>query len=119
MPVNQIRSRQRDYQLLKMLFLYVVSHLICTIPFSVSLLVVVYELPTPSATATLLFLLSLLLFNINFATSFYIYTLGTPFYRQELCSLIKGTYNRISRMIHRHRNQPILQSTGNPHVKRR
>jgi hypothetical protein len=119
MPVNQIRSRQRDYQLLKMLFLYVVSHLICTIPFSISLLIVVYELPTPSASSILLFRLFVLLFNINFATSFYIYTLGTPFYRQELCSLIKNTHNRISRMIHRNRNQPILQSTGNPHVRRR
>jgi hypothetical protein len=116
MPVNQARLRQRDNQLLKMLFLYVASNLICTIPFSISLLIVVYELPTPSATSVLLFRLFVLLFNVNFSTSFYIYTLGTPFYRHELFCLIKDIHNRILRMIRVNHNQPIRQIAVKPRV---
>jgi hypothetical protein len=116
MPVNQTRLRQRDYQLLKMLFLYVASHLICTIPFSIALLVAVYELPEPSAISILLFRIFILLFNVNFATSFYIYTLGTPFYRYELCCLIKDIHNRIRRMIRSNHNQQVLRRTVKPRV---
>jgi uncharacterized membrane protein (DUF106 family) len=118
MPVNQTRLRQRDNQLLKMLFIYVVSQLICTIPFSIVLLIVVYELPSPSATSILLFRVFILLFNVNFATSFYAYTLSTPFYRHELYSLIRDIYKRICRMIRLHRNQPILLSNGIGRFKR-
>ncbi|CAF0937638.1 unnamed protein product [Rotaria sp. Silwood1] len=106
MPINQARLRQRDNQLLKMLFLYVAAHLICTIPFSIVLLCVVYQLPTPSPTMTSLFRLFVLLFNVNFSTSFYIYTLGTPLYRHELCSLMKNIYKRFYRMIHKNNHQP-------------
>jgi uncharacterized membrane protein (DUF106 family) len=116
MPVNQTRLRQRDYQLLKMLFLYVASHLICTIPFSIALLVAVYELPEPSAISILLFRIFILLFNVNFATSFYIYTLGTPFYRYELCCLIKDIHNRIRRIIRSNHNQQVLRRTVKPRV---
>jgi hypothetical protein len=118
MPVNQTRLRQRDNQLLKMLFIYVVSQLICTIPFSIVLLIVVYELPSPSATSILLFRVFILLFNVNFATSFYAYTLSTPFYRHELYSLIRDIYKRICRMIRLNRNQPILLSNGIGRFKR-
>jgi hypothetical protein len=118
MPINQARLRQRDNQLLKMLFVYVAFHLICTIPFSITLLIVVYQLPTPSPLVVLLFRLFVLLFNVNFSASFYIYTLCTPFYRHELCCLIKDMYNRFHRMIYRNHNQRRLQSTGNPPLKR-
>jgi hypothetical protein len=118
MPINQTRLRQRDNQLLKMLFLYVAFHLICTIPFSVVLLIVVYQLSTVSPLIVLLFRLFVLLFNVNFSTSFYIYTLGTPFYRHELCCLIKEFHTRFRRMIGRNQNQPRLQTTGNPPLKR-
>ncbi|CAF2157959.1 unnamed protein product [Rotaria magnacalcarata] len=118
MPTNQARLRQRDNQLLKMLFLYVACHLICTIPFSIALVITVYHLPTPSAAEMLLFRLFVLVFNINFSTSFYIYTLGTPFYRHELCCLIKDIYNRLNRMIYNNSNQPRLQIVDNLHFKR-
>jgi hypothetical protein len=88
MPINQARARQRDNQLLKMLSIYVVSHLVCTIPFSVTFIILVYQLSALSPTIILLLRCFILLFNLNFATSFYIYTLGTPFYRRELYSLI-------------------------------
>lgn len=118
MPINQTRFRRRDNQLLKMLFLYVASHLICTIPFSTLLLIAVYQLPSPSATTILLFRFSILLFNVNFATSFYIYTLGTPFYRNELCCLIKDIRNKIRRMMHPHQVQPVAQINVNPRSNR-
>jgi hypothetical protein len=89
MPVNQTRSRQRDNQLLKMLFIYVASHIVCTVPFTVTYVIFVF-VPTGSPRLLLnLFRLFSLLFNVNFATSFYIYTLCTPFYRQELFNLLK------------------------------
>jgi hypothetical protein len=100
MPINQTRLRQRDNQLLKMLFVYVACHLICTIPFSITLPIVVYQLPTPSPTMILLFRLFVLLFSVSFSISFYIYTLCTPFYRHELCCLIKDIYHRFRTMIH-------------------
>ena len=109
MPINQARLRRRDNQLIKMIGFYVVAHLICTIPFSSMLLLVVYQLSSPSATSILLFRLSILLFNANFATSFYIYTLGTPFYRHELCSLIGSVYQKIRQIIPFNRIQPIFQ----------
>ncbi|CAF3751805.1 unnamed protein product [Rotaria sordida] len=118
MPINQARLRQRDNQLLKMLFLYVASHLICTIPFSIVLIIAVYQLPTPSSKITSLFRLFVLLFNVNFSTSFYVYTLGTPLYRRELYSLIKDIYNRLRRKIHMNNNQPRLQMIDNSYLKR-
>lgn len=109
MPINQARSRRRDNQLIKMIVLYVLSHLICTIPFSTVLLIVVYQLPSPSYASILAFRLSILLFNVSFSTSFYIYTLGTPFYRQELFCLVKETYQKLRRVMHFDRVQPIVQ----------
>jgi hypothetical protein len=114
MPINQARYRRRDNQLLKMLFFYVASHLICTIPFSTCLLLAVYELPSPSAATILAFRLSILLFNVNFATSFYIYTLGTPFYRYELCCLIKDIRKKIHRMMHPDHVHQVIQINVNP-----
>jgi hypothetical protein len=113
MPINQTRIRQRDNQLLKMLFLYVASHLICTVPFSIVLLIVVYQLPTVSPTMILLFRLFVLLFNVSFAISFYIYTLCTPFYRHELYYLIKDIHNRFRRITHAAQlQQPRPDLTG-------
>ena len=113
MPINQARSRRRDNQLIKMIVLYVLAHLICTIPFSTVLLIVVYQLPLPSPASISAFRLSILLFNVSFSTSFYIYTLGTPFYRQELCCLIKDIYQKICRLMHFNQNQPIVQMNPN------
>ena len=101
MPVNQVRARQRDNQLLKMLSIYVVSHLICTIPFSVTFVILVYQLGALSPTIVLLFRCFILLFNLNFATSFYVYTLGTPLYRRELYSLIVQMQIVVRKMMRR------------------
>jgi hypothetical protein len=38
-----------------------------------------------------------ILANVNYATSFYIYTLCTPFYRDELCNLFKSVRQRFCR----------------------
>ena len=113
MPVNQLRTRQRDNQLLKMLLLYVICHLILTIPFAVTLLLVVYQQANLSAILILLFRCFVLLFNVNFSTSFYIYTLGTPFYRQELFSLIDSIKGRLHAMIRRTQNYPMPQAVDN------
>lgn len=97
MPVNQARLRQRDNQLLKMLFIYVASHIVCTVPFTVTYVIFVF---VPSGSSRLLlnlFRLFSLLFNVNFATSFYVYTLCTPFYRHELVNLLKSGQRRLIR----------------------
>jgi hypothetical protein len=95
MPVNQTRSRQRDIQILKMLFIYVTSNIIFTVPFSLTFFLHIYYLRT--ASLSILIQLFTLLLNINYATSFYLYTLATPFYRNELFSLMKSIWQRIHR----------------------
>ena len=97
MPINQSRLRQRDNQLLKMLFIYVASHIICTVPFAVSFVILVF-MPTGYTQLVLnVFSISTLLLNTNFATSFYVYTLSTPFYRHELYNLFQAGRNRLGR----------------------
>ncbi|CAF0836764.1 unnamed protein product [Adineta steineri] len=118
MPINQARLRQRDNQLLKMLLLYVVFHVITTIPFSTTLLIAVYQISSTSPTILLLYRLSVLLFNTNYSTSFYIYTLSTPFYRQELYCLIKDTLKKFNRIIRPNYYQPKLHITVNTRLKR-
>ena len=113
MPVNQLRTRQRDTQILKILLVYVICHLIFTIPFAVTLLLVVYQQANLSPSLFLLFRCFTLLFNVNFATSFYIYTLGTPFYRHELFFLINSLKARLQRMIGRIRNHPMPLAVDN------
>jgi hypothetical protein len=112
MPVNQARLRQRDNQILKMLFIYVGCHLTCTIPFSVLLIIIVFQLPAPSALNILLCRLFILLFNVSFSTSFYIYKLGTPFYRHELCNLINSIKGGILRKLGRNHDVARLHTTG-------
>jgi len=89
MPVNQVRLRQRDNQLLKMLFIYVALNVICNVPFSVTYVMLMFEQPNYVQIHILLFRLFGLLLNVNFSTSFYAYTLSTPFYRHELYNLIQ------------------------------
>lgn len=95
MPVNQARLRQRDNQLLKMLFIYVIFNVVCTLPFAVTYVMLMFQQPRYVPTHVLLFRLFSLLLNVNFATSFYAYTLGTPFYRRELYNLINDLRNRV------------------------
>jgi hypothetical protein len=89
MPVNQVRLRQRDNQLLKMLFIYVALNVICNVPFAVTYVMLMYQQPNYVPLDVTLFSVFSLLLNVNYSTSFYAYTLGTPFYRHELYNLIK------------------------------
>jgi hypothetical protein len=97
MPVNQIRLRQRDNQLLKMLFIYVAFNVICNVPFAVTYVMLMFQQPRYVPMDITLFSLFGLLLNVNFATSFYAYTLGTPFYRHELSNLIQDFKRKLWR----------------------
>jgi hypothetical protein len=92
MPVNQARLRHRDNQLLKMLFIYVTTNIVCIFPFTVTYFLQIYSSHNLSPLQDPLVELFVLLVNITYATSFYIYTLGTPFYRDELFSLLKSIW---------------------------
>lgn len=89
MPVNQRRIRHRDRQLLKMLFIYVTCNIICIVPFTVAYFIQIYIDNNPSPLTNTLVGIFTILVNVAYATSFYIYTLGTPFYRDELVALVK------------------------------
>ena len=95
MPANQMRLRQRDGQLLKMLFVYVVLNVTCTVPFAVTYVMLMFQQPRYAPAHVVLFRLFGLLLNVNFATSFYAYTLGTPYYRQELARLLGDIRTRV------------------------
>jgi len=97
MPVNQARIRHRDNQLLKMLFIYVTSNIICIAPFPVAYFIVINFQGNLSSAAVIVLEVFTLLANVNYATSFYIYTLCTPFYRDELCNLFKSVRQRFRR----------------------
>jgi hypothetical protein len=97
MPINQSRLRQRDNQLLKMLFIYVATHIICTVPFAVTYVILVFMPWGYTRLLVNIFSLCALLLNTNFATSFYVYTLCTPFYRHELYNLFQAGRNRLHR----------------------
>ncbi|CAF0892550.1 unnamed protein product [Rotaria sp. Silwood1] len=84
----------RDYQLLKILFLYVATNIICTLPFSILMLLDVHRYHSSHQLITFI-KYSLLLCNLNHCTSFYIYTLGTPLYRRELLHLIESFQRRV------------------------
>jgi hypothetical protein len=87
------RRYYRDYQLIKILFLYVTTNIICTLPFATLMLLGVYRYY--SDPQLLIFIkYAVLLCNLNHCTSFGVYTLGTPLYRRELLHLIKTIRKR-------------------------
>ncbi|CAF0785452.1 unnamed protein product [Adineta ricciae] len=95
MPVNQARSRQRDNQLLKMLLIYVTWDIICIVPFSVTYFVYIQNGDRTSAIMNTLMEIFGTVIHLIYASSFYVYTLGTPFYRDELFSLLKTVWRRL------------------------
>jgi hypothetical protein len=97
MPVNQARIRHRDNQLLKMLFIYVTSNIICTAPFTIVYFIAINFQGNVSSEASSMISMFIVLANMNYATSFYIYTLGTPFYRDELYKLCECVRKRLNR----------------------
>jgi hypothetical protein len=110
MPVNQSRMRHRDNQLLKMLFIYVTSNIICIIPFTIAFFIAINFQGNLSSATTAAIQVFTLLANINYATSFYIYTLCTPFYRDELCNLFKSVRQRF------YRNQNAMLDLPAPRI---
>jgi hypothetical protein len=111
MPVNQVRLRHRDNQLIKMLFIYVISNIVCFFPFTVTYMVQIYYYHNVSPFQQYLVKVFTILLDIAYATSFYMYTLGTPFYRDELRGLLQTIWQRF----HRNENTIInLQPRRNP-----
>ena len=80
--------RRRDYYLVKLLVLYVATNIICILPFTMVFLFNVYQRRSDSQ-KLLAIKFSELLLNVNYCTSFYVYTLGTPLYRRELLRSMK------------------------------
>lgn len=112
MPINQARLRHRDAQLLKMLFIYVTLNIFFIAPFTITYFLEIYYYNNFSPFTNPLVLIFILLTNITYATSFYAYTLSTPFYRDELLNLLRDIWQRI------HRNGHIgfhLQRRIRPH----
>ncbi|UJR21669.1 hypothetical protein I4U23_024746 [Adineta vaga] len=114
MPVNQSRLRHRDNQLLKMLFIYVTWNIICTVPFATTYLIVIRNQDRLSPTLDFLFQIFHFLIHLIYATSFYIYTLGTPFYRAELFSLFKTIYRRFQQLNNKDNHMHIRRVTNMP-----
>lgn len=98
MPVNQTRLRHRDHQLLKMLFIYVIWDITCLVPFTVTFFREVYAFGSLAPLTTPIVQIFTLLVNVAYATSFYMYTMGTPFYRDELCSLVRRIHHHLLRL---------------------
>jgi hypothetical protein len=98
MPVNQVRQRQRDNRLLKMLFIYVASNMLCVAPFSITYFITInYSGDVTTTVSSLIELFRILVF-LAYATSFYMYTLSTPFYRDELLSLFRRVWKWFRRV---------------------
>jgi hypothetical protein len=89
MPVNQTRSRHRDNQLLKILIIYVAWNIICVAPFTITYFREIYIHSNLSPFTSSIVQMFSILVNVVYASSFYMYTLGTPFYRAELLNLAK------------------------------
>ncbi|CAF3273420.1 unnamed protein product [Rotaria socialis] len=83
----------RNYQLLKILFLYVTTTIICTLPFSILMLLHTHQFNS-NRQLVVYIKTAVLLCNVNHCTSFYIYTLGTPLYRRELLHLMQSFRRR-------------------------
>lgn len=86
--VRRKHRHYRDYQLMKILFLYVTTNILCTLPFALLILLDVYRYHS-NGQLMIYIKCAVLLCNLNHCTSFYIYTLGTPLYRRELLRLIR------------------------------
>jgi hypothetical protein len=112
MLVNQARLRPRDNQLIKMLFIYVAFNVTCSLPFTFTYVMLMLEQPNYVPEHVILFRLFALLLNVNFSTSFYAYTLGTPFYRHELYNLIQDFKNKLCSTNHIHSIQRTTHESG-------
>jgi hypothetical protein len=97
MPVNQTRLRHRDNQLLKMLVIYVTSNIISILPFTITYFLQIFSYNNLSPLTNSLVQLFTILLDLTYATSFYVYTLGTPFYRDELYNLLRSIWQRFHR----------------------
>ena len=87
-------SHYRDYQLIQILLLYVTTNIICIFPFAIVFLLNVYK-SNSNPQLTILLKLTVLLTNVNYCSSFYVYTLGTPLYRRELMYFTQACKRRL------------------------
>ena len=85
---SHVARRRRDYSLIKLSILYVATNIICTLPFTIVFLLNVYQRHSDTQ-KFMPIKFSVLLLNVNYCTSFYVYTLGTPLYRHELVRSMK------------------------------
>ena len=85
------RRYHRHYQLIKILCLYIITNIICTLPFACLILIHVYYHQSNSRIRSYI-KYSVLLCNVNYSTSFYLYTLHTPIYRRELFAWIRSMF---------------------------
>lgn len=92
MPNNQARARQLDHQLLKMLFIYITTNIICILPFTITCFIQIYTFNNQFPLQAQSVQSSVMLASVAYATSFYVYTLATPFYRDEFKQLLKDCW---------------------------
>ncbi|CAF0923800.1 unnamed protein product [Didymodactylos carnosus] len=102
MPVNAVggaRMRQRESQLLKMLFFHVLVNILLVTPFSIAYLMstIYYELYINSIFSFIFNTLMLVMY-LNYATSFFIYIATTRLYRHEFIKVLKILKNHFCRM---------------------
>lgn len=82
------RRRATERCLMKLFFLYVLTNLICVLPFTIVFLNNI-DKSRSDPQISLFNKLSMLLVHMNYCTSFYFYTLSTPSYRRELFQFIR------------------------------
>ena len=105
MPVNLARSRHRNNQILKMLGIYVIWNIVCLGPFAVTYFIQMSNSNNAAPQSKPLVLIFGLLLCCNYASSFYIYTLGTPFYREELYKFIRKWLRHLHLFNQRHKHE--------------
>jgi hypothetical protein len=89
-PIVQRRHQRTDAQLLKMLLIQILAFFILVIPVTIVYIITTFfitEQPL-SPTMNLILTIANLLFYFNYCASFYIYTLASHLYRQELMKIL-------------------------------
>ncbi|CAF1135632.1 unnamed protein product [Didymodactylos carnosus] len=85
---SSIRRRKREQELVKMLFVFVITNLLFTLPYACVYLYVIYNPYLPIEFRYTLNLCHLIV-NFNSASSFYVYTMSTRGYRNEVLKMIE------------------------------
>ena len=102
MPVNLACARRRDHQLLRMLSIYVAWNILCIAPLSIVYFIQLKKEDQVSPLVDPLVGIFNILASFTYASSFYIFTLATPFYRAELCKLLHKCLRHVQRFKQQH-----------------